>query len=121
MADPSQPVPFRIAIPEEELARMKRLLQDSRLPEQPFTDGVSWEYGVDLNWLKEMKQAWLNDFDWREVEQRMNEFQHFKANIEGVSLHFIHQRSQRHDAVPILMSHGWPGTCSWFLCKSFWF
>ena len=107
--DPSEPVSFEIHIQDEEVARMMRLIRDTRLPDQPFVRDVSWDYGVDLTWLKEMKEKWLNEFDWREVEKQMNEWDHFMVRIEGVKLHYIHVKSAREDAVPILLSHGWPG------------
>lgn len=109
-SDPSAPIPFRVDIPDTEVARLKHLLQDTRLPDTPFTSGVSWEYGVDLDWMKKMRDTWLNEFDWRAAESRINQYPQFKVTIEGISLHFIHQRSERPDAVPILFSHGWPGT-----------
>ncbi|KAK7689023.1 hypothetical protein QCA50_007714 [Cerrena zonata] len=108
--DPSQPTAFKVAIPDDEVARMVRLIGDTRLPDQPFVSEASWDYGVDLKWLKEMKDKWLNEFDWKEVERKMNEWEHFKVRIEGVDLHYIHVRSAREDAVPILLSHGWPGS-----------
>ena len=107
--DPSEAVSFEIHIQDEEVARMMRLIRDTRLPDQPFVPDVSWDYGVDLTWLKEMKEKWLNEFDWREVEKQMNEWDHFMVRIEGVKLHYIHVKSAREDAVPILLSHGWPG------------
>lgn len=107
--DPSQPTPFKVAIPDDEVARMDRLIEDTRLPDQPFVSDASWDYGVDLAWLKEMRDRWSNEFDWKEVERKMNERDHFKVMIEGVDLHYIYAKSAREDAVPILLSHGWPG------------
>lgn len=105
---------FRVDIPDDEVERMKRLIADTRLPEQPPLPGASWDYGVDLDWLKNMREAWLNDFDWKAVEAEMNTFDHYTVPIESISLHFIHQKSPRDDAIPILLLHGWPGTLSFY-------
>ncbi|CAL1703443.1 unnamed protein product [Somion occarium] len=109
-ADPSSPIPFKVSIPDEDVVRMMRLIKETKLPDQPFLSDASWDYGLDLKWLKEMRDVWVNDFDWKEVEKDMNAFEHFHVPIEGVNLHFIYQRSPRADAVPILLSHGWPGS-----------
>ena len=106
------PSPFRVDIPDDEVERMKRLIRDTRLPEQPPLPGASWDYGVDLDWLKNMREAWLNDFDWKTVEAEMNTFDHYTVPIESITLHLIHQKSPRDDAIPILLLHGWPGTLS---------
>lgn len=106
------PSPFRVDIPDDEVERMKRLIRDTRLPEPPPLPGASWDYGVDLDWLKNMREAWLNDFDWKTVEAEMNTFDHYTVPIESITLHFIHQKSPRDDAIPILLLHGWPGTLS---------
>lgn len=88
---------------------MRRLISDTRLPDSSPVGGASWDYGVDLEWLKTMRNAWLNDFDWKLVEKEMNSIPQFTAVIESVSVHFMHQKSSRADAVPILFLHGWPG------------
>lgn len=89
---------------------MKRLIADTRLPDSPPVDGMTWDYGVDLQWLKSLRDKWLFDFDWTVVEEKMNAFPHFTATIEGVNMHFMHQMSSRPDAIPLLMLHGWPGS-----------
>jgi hypothetical protein len=108
------PRPFRIDIPAEDVERMKRLISDTRLPERPFTNGVSWNYGADLDWLKGLRTTWLDSFDWKRVEAEMNEFTHFKVTIEGVDLHYLYQRSDRADATPLIMLHGWPGSSTFW-------
>lgn len=97
---------------------MKRLIADTRLPDGPPVPGASWDYGIDLDWLKGLRDAWLNDFDWKEVEGEINAFDHYTVVIESVTVHFIHHRSQRPDAIPIILMHGWPGTSvlSYTLC-----
>ncbi|EKM57892.1 uncharacterized protein PHACADRAFT_139325 [Phanerochaete carnosa HHB-10118-sp] len=108
--DPAIPRPFRINILVEEVERMKRLIADTRLPDRPAVDGMSWDYGVDLPWLKSLRDKWLFDFDWKVVEEKMNTFAHFTVPIEGVTVHFMHQKSTRADAIPLIMLHGWPGS-----------
>ena len=110
MSDPSSPQSFKIDIPLEEVERMKQLIAHARLPDAPPIPGASWEYGVDLQWLREMKNAWLNEFDWKDVEREMNAFDHYTVHIESVKLHFIHQRSARADAIPLILFNGWPST-----------
>lgn len=108
-SDPSLPKPFKINIPEEEIARMRQLIASTRLPSKPFLPDVEWDYGIDLEWMKKMKEMWLEEFEWKEVEERMNRLRMFKVVVEGVELHFVNERSEREDAVPILLVHGWPG------------
>ena len=88
---------------------MLRRIADTRLPESPPIPGASWDYGIDLDWLKMLKNEWLEGFSWKDVEREMNFYSHFTAAIESVTVHFIHQKSDRPDAVPIILLHGWPG------------
>ncbi|KAF7789797.1 hypothetical protein EIP86_000743 [Pleurotus ostreatoroseus] len=110
MSDPSLPQPFKIDIPVEEVERMKQLIAHTRLPDQAPIPGASWDYGVDLKWLREMKDAWQHEFDWKDVEREMNAFDHYTVHIESVKLHFIHQRSARPDAIPLIFCNGWPSS-----------
>ena len=108
--DPAVPRPFRVNIPAEEVERMKRLIADTRLSDRPPVAGMGWDYGVDLDWLRSLRDKWLFDYDWKAVEEQMNAFPQFTVPIEEVTLHFIHQKSSRADAIPLIMLHGWPGT-----------
>ncbi|GJE85677.1 epoxide hydrolase [Phanerochaete sordida] len=108
--DPTAPRPFRVNVPGDEVKRMKRLIADTRLPDSPAVDGMSWDYGVDLQWLKSLRDKWLYEFDWNAVEEKMNGFAHFTVPIEGVTVHFMHHKSSRPDAIPLMMLHGWPGS-----------
>lgn len=110
MADISQPRPFRINIPENEVNRMKHLIELSRLPEHDLLPGASWDYGVDLAWLRGMKDEWLAGFDWRSVEEELNQWPQFQVDIEGVTIHYIHAKSSDPTAIPLILSHGWPGS-----------
>jgi epoxide hydrolase len=105
-------VPFEIAIPEQDIQDLKQRLSRTRLPDQ-IAD-TSWEYGTDIRYLRELLAYWENDYDWREQEENLNQFDQFKTEIEGLDLHFIHQRSENPNAIPLMMVHGWPGSIAEF-------
>ena len=104
--------PFRIAIPEAELADLQHRLQRTRLPDQ--LPGTAWGYGTDTAWLSELLAYWRDGFDWRAQEQQLNQFEQFVTHIDGIDLHFIHQRSPHPQATPLLLTHGWPGSITEF-------
>src|SRR5205085_11652115 len=72
--------------------------------------GTGWDYGTDLAYLKSLVAYWKDSFDWRAQERRLNEFDQFKTTIDGVDIHFIHQRSKVPNAFPLVLTHGWPGS-----------
>ncbi|NKB31774.1 MAG: alpha/beta fold hydrolase [Pseudomonadales bacterium] len=104
--------PFEISISDEDLLDLQQRLQRTRLPDQ--LDNVSWEYGTDLDYMREILGYWQDGFDWREQERQLNQFDQFKTEIDGLSMHFIHQRSNNSDAIPLMIVHGWPGSVSEF-------
>jgi pimeloyl-ACP methyl ester carboxylesterase len=105
--------PFTIDVSDETLADLKQRLLKTRWPDEI---GQDWQYGTDLNYIKDLCDYWANTFDWRAQQQRLNRFDHFKTEIEpSRQLHFIHQRSSNPNALPLLMTHGWPGSVSEFL------
>ena len=104
--------PFTIDIPDQEITALKQRLALTRLPDQ--LDNISWEYGTDIDYFRELLDYWQNDFDWREQETTLNQFDQFKTDIDGLDMHFIHQRSENPDAIPLLVVHGWPGSISEF-------
>lgn len=89
---------------------MRQLIELSRLPEKDLLPGASWDYGVDLTWLKGMKKDWLESFDWRDVEEELNQWPHFHVDIEGVAIHYIYEKSEDPNAIPLILTHGWPGS-----------
>jgi len=101
-------VPFEIRIPDEDIADLKVRLARTRLPDE--IEGSGWDYGTNLEYLKELLKYWRDDFDWRTEEKALNEFDQFKTNIDGLDLHFIHQRSSLAGAMPLVLTHGWPGS-----------
>lgn len=100
--------PYRIEISQAALDDLQRRLDRTRLPDQlPDTD---WGYGVDMDWLTTLLDYWGEEFDWRAQEAQLNQFDQFVTHIDGVDMHFIHQRSPHAQATPLLLTHGWPGS-----------
>src|SRR5258708_7411203 len=83
-------VPFRIHVPDAVLSDLKYRLAHTRLPDELPSAG--WNYGTNLGYLKELVAYWRDRFDWRAQERRLNQFPQFKTNIDGLDIHFIHQR-----------------------------
>ena len=104
----SAPKPFHIAVSDEALADLKARLANTRWPEaEPVDD---WTQGVPLAYVQEVCQYWANDYDWRAREAQLNRFDHFTAPIDGLDIHFIHARSPHENALPLIITHGWPGS-----------
>jgi len=104
--------PFTIQVPDADIDDLKARLAMSRIPDHLPDTG--WDYGTDMVYLRELVDYWLNEFDWREQESALNEFEQFVTQIDGVDVHFIHQRSTHADAIPLLLTHGWPGSIAEF-------
>ena len=105
--------PFHLHVPDSVLADLHRRLAETRWPDQ--LPGTSWEYGADIKKVRELADYWKNGFDWRAQESRINQFQQFTTEIDGQQIYFIHQRSPRSDAIPLMLIHGWPGSITEFL------
>ena len=112
-ADPAAVRPITLAVPEPVLADLQARLDLTRLPDE--IPGTGWDYGTERGYLDELLTYWRDGFDWRAQEQLINELDHFVTRIDGVDLHFIHQRSPNPDAIPLLITHGWPGSFVEFL------
>lgn len=105
-------LPFRIAVADEQLADLKRRLQATRWPDrQPVAD---WSQGVPLAYAQELCRYWREEYDWRVRELRLNRFAQFTTVIDDVDIHFVHMRSAHAQALPLLMTHGWPGSIAEF-------
>ncbi|MFJ9887144.1 epoxide hydrolase family protein [Streptomyces sp. NPDC091287] len=104
--------PFRIDIPQQDLDDLHRRLAATRWPAE--LPGVGWERGVPLAHLKELAAYWLNDYDWRTAEARLNRFPQFLTEIDGARIHLLHVRSPEPDATPLILTHGWPGSFAEF-------
>ncbi|MBW2231070.1 MAG: epoxide hydrolase [Deltaproteobacteria bacterium] len=106
MSDDIQP--FRIQATDDELDDLKRRLRATRWPdEEPVDD---WSQGIPLAYLQEVCSYWSEKYDWRARETRLNEFPQFKTPIDGLGIHFVHARSKEPDALPLIITHGWPGS-----------
>lgn len=104
---------FRIAIPETELQDLRARLAAARWPErEPVED---WSQGVALAYLQELCAYWSTEYDWRATEARLNVLPQFRTRIEGLAIHFLHVRSAAAGAIPLVMTHGWPGSIVEFL------
>jgi pimeloyl-ACP methyl ester carboxylesterase len=105
--------PFEIHVDDATLVDLHDRLIRTRFPDQ--IEGTGWEYGIPTDYLRQLVAYWRDDYDWRAEETRLNQFDHFRTAIDGQSLHFIHQRSTHPDALPLLITHGWPGSIVEFL------
>jgi pimeloyl-ACP methyl ester carboxylesterase len=101
-------VPFKIQVPEETLRDLKARLARTRFPDE--ISGTGWDYGTDLAYLKSLVAYWRDRFDWRAQERKLNEFDQYKTTIDGLEIHFIHQKSKVANAFPLAVTHGWPGS-----------
>ncbi len=100
--------PFHLEIPEEELAELRRRIAATRWPNKELVPDRS--QGVQLATLHELARYWATDYDWRKAEAKLNALPQFTTEIDGVEIHFIHVRSQHQGALPLIMTHGWPGS-----------
>ena len=100
--------PFRIEIPESELDGLRQRLRQTRWPDAETVD--DWSQGTPLTYTRDLCDYWLEHYDWRACEESLNRFPQFRTDIDGLSIHFLHVRSPHADALPLVMTHGWPGS-----------
>src|SRR5829696_8801235 len=100
--------PFHIDVPEEDLVELRRRIAATQWPERETVDDSS--QGVQLVTIQELARYWATDYDWHKVEAKLNALPQFMTEIDGLDVHFIHVRSQHEDALPLIMTHGWPGS-----------
>jgi len=105
--------PFSIHIPQADLDDLRDRLARTRWPDE--LPGVGWSYGVALDYLKELAEYWGASYNWREYEARLNQLPQFTTEIDGQNIHFLHVRSPEPDALPLILTHGWPGSIVEFL------
>lgn len=98
--------PFTIHVPDEVLDDLHRRLEQTRFPGEMPDSG--WEYGSNLGYIQDLVQYWRTTFDWRAQEAKLNRFQHYKSRVDGLDIHFIHERGQGPNPMPLIMTHGWP-------------
>src|SRR5678816_245423 len=99
---------FQIEIPEEQIDDLHRRIEATRWPTKELVKDRS--QGVQLATLRELARYWTSEYDWRTCEDRLNAFPQFATEIDGVEIHFIHVRSRHENALPLIMTHGWPGS-----------
>jgi pimeloyl-ACP methyl ester carboxylesterase len=97
---------FHIQISDQVLDDLKYRLKHVRWPEQ--IEGSDWERGTDINYLKSLVSYWKDEFDWRAQERELNRFSHFRCNVDGIDIHFIHEKGKGPNPTPIILTHGWP-------------
>jgi pimeloyl-ACP methyl ester carboxylesterase len=100
--------PFHVDVPEEQLAELRRRIEATRLPSKELVEDRS--QGVQLATIQELANYWTTEYDWRKAEAKLNALPQFTTQIDGVEIHFIHVRSPYEDALPLIMTHGWPGS-----------
>lgn len=109
--------PFRIAVPDDVLDDLRTRLRATRWPEPETTANAAadagdldWSQGIPLTYTRELAAYWADEYDWRGRESALNRFDQFVTEIDGLPIHFIHQRSPHDDALPLVLTHGWPGS-----------
>jgi epoxide hydrolase len=105
--------PFTIEIPQAQLDDLQARLALTRLPQKELVD--DWDQGIPLAYVKDLLAYWQTDYDWRRCEAQLNVFPQFKAEIDGLDIHFLHVKSANPDARPLIMTHGWPGSVLEFI------
>jgi epoxide hydrolase len=105
--------PFRIDVPQEDLDDLRTRLARTRWPDQLL--GTGWDYGIPLAVVQELAEYWRDGYDWRVHERMLNTFPHVTTTIDGQTIHFLHVRSAEPGALPLIMTHGWPGSIVEFM------
>ena len=100
--------PYKIDVSQDVLDDLRTRLGDTRWPDE--IGGAGWEYGTSLDYLRGLVEYWRDEFDWRTHEGLINSFDQFRADIDGLGVHFIHQRGRGPEPFPLIISHGWPGS-----------
>jgi len=108
-----EPSPFTIAVDESALDDLRRRLSATRWPLP--APGEPWEQGTDLAYLRDLVDDWRVRFDWRARERELNEFGHYRVELDGVHIHFVHERARTGDGIPLILGHGWPSTFAEYL------
>ena len=112
-ADTSVPRPFHIAIPQATVDRILARVREARWPDR--LDADDWRYGANWDYMKQLAAYWTSRYDWRKAEARLNTYPQFKARVEDFDIHFYHVRGSGPRPVPLILTHGWPGSVLEFL------
>lgn len=104
----SRIAPFSISIPEADIEDLRQRLKSTRYPRT--SPDAGWRYGTDKSFMEKLIAHWLDKYDWRSTERRLNRFPQFVTNIDGYDIHFIHERGSGTNPLPLVLTHGWPGS-----------
>jgi len=104
--------PLNIHVPDETLEQVR--LRVANFPWHEMPDDGGWNYGANLDYMKELCAYWVEEFDWRKQEAALNRFDHFVTPIDGIDIHFIHEKGSGPAPLPLIISHGWPGSVAEF-------
>lgn len=110
MSSSQQITPFKPSIPKAEVDRLYTKLRETSVPKGEVVPGANNDYGVPQDWAETNYHYWLDTFSWSQAEAKLSQWKHFTTILEDLSIHFVHQRSQNPNAIPLLMVHGWPGS-----------
>ena len=102
------PTPFRLHVPDETLKDLRERLSRVRWPDEPPVE--PWSTGTSVGYMRQLVEYWRDRFDWRAQEEALNRFHHFKVSLAGIDLHFIHEQGKGPSPMPLVLSHGWPGS-----------
>ena len=100
--------PFHVDVPEADLTELRRRIKATNWPERETVSDAT--QGVQLATMQALARYWATDYDWRKVEARLNALPNFITEIDGLDIHFIHVRSKHENALPLIVTHGWPGS-----------
>jgi len=117
-AKPELVRPFRVEIDQKRIDAILQRVRSAKLPRQiPVTSAekATWETGADIQWLEGLRQYWTTQFDWRAAEARLNRYPQYKARVDGVDIHFYYVKGEGSNPLPLLLTHGWPGSVVEFL------
>ena len=102
--------PFKIEVPAEALDDLRQSLKHTRWPDELI--GSGWIHGSNLAYIKTLCEYWMTEFEWRSQEAAINNFSHFRTNVEGLDIHFVRERDKGKNPIPSIITHGWPSTFS---------
>ena len=109
----TNPEPFKVFVPNETLDNIRAKV--AAYPWHEMPDDGGWNYGTNLDYMKEIAAYWVNEFDWRKQEAAINKFPQFVAQVDGINVHFIHKTGSGPSPTPLIISHGWPGSVVEFM------
>src|SRR5215467_5661315 len=100
--------PFAIEVSEDVLDDLRWRVKRTRWPDQ--IPGIGWDQGTELHYLRELLTYWADGFDWRGQERALNRLNHYRAELDGLRIHFVHQHGNGADPIPLVLTHGWPSS-----------